>query len=342
MRVLIIKTSSMGDIIHTLPALTDAGHAIGNITFDWVVEESFAEIPKWHPLVDKVVPVALRRWRKNLLNPLTRKEWFAFYKKLRSTQYDFVIDAQGLLKSAFLVLFTKGLRCGLNWQSAREPLASFLYQRRCQGGKIKEVHAITRTRHLFSEALSYKEFPEIPDYGLNRAMFGAAQSKDPYIFFLHGTTWPTKHWPEQYWVHLAHKLAKENIKIKLTWGNPAEQERAMRIALNCSNVDVLPKMKLAEVARVLAGAQAAVAVDTGLCHLAAALDVPTVSLYGPSNPFLTGALGRSQVHLSAKFKCAPCFKEHCTFQEEVKSAVQPPCFTTVTPDRVLDALKQFL
>lgn len=345
MRVLIIKTSSMGDIVHTLPALTDAGHAFKEITFDWVVEESFAEIPRWHPLVDKVIPVALRRWRKSFLNDKTHQEWKDFYKRLRTRQYDFVIDAQGLLKSAFLMYFVKGVRCGLNWQSAREPLASFIYQRRCQAGKIKEVHAVTRARRLFSEALGYKANSGVPDYGLDRKQFiRVKQDSTPYVVFLHGTTWTTKHWPEEYWIELALKLSRENLKIKVPWGNSAEQERALRMAFNCSNVEVLPKMKLAEVASVLAGSQAAVAVDTGLGHLAAALDVPTVSLYGPTNPLLTGTVGQSQIHLSTKFKCAPCLSAKCHLRgsSEVASVVQPPCFTSVTPLSVFKALGPFL
>lgn len=342
MRVLIIKTSSMGDVIHTLPALTDAGKALPGIRFDWVVEESFAEIPHWHPLVDKVIPVALRRWRKNIFSAQTRKEWVTFYKKLRSTEYDLIIDAQGLLKSAFLVALSKGIRCGLNWQSAREPLASLFYQRKCNGGKIKEAHAIARTRRLFQEALGYKQMQLIPDYGVDRRQFmNKASPASPYVVFLHGTTWPTKHWPEEYWIKLAQKLALQNLTIKLPWGNPLEQERAQRIAFNCTSSEVLPRMKLADIARVLADAKAIVAVDTGLGHLAAALDVPTISLYGPTNPALTGALGKSQIHLSAKFKCAPCFNTQCTYREisPLKvSTIHPACFTTVTPEDVNKAL----
>lgn len=343
MRVLIIKTSSMGDVIHTLPALTDAGNAFPGIKFDWVVEEGFAEIPRWHPLVENIIPVALRRWRKNIFSKQTRAEWKKCRDTLRATQYDLIIDAQGLLKSAWLVLMAKGIRCGLNWSSAREPLASLFYQRKLPAGKIKEAHAVTRMRQLFSAALNYSLPNTIADYGIDRNKFSQEDAtKKSYVVFLHGTTWPTKHWPEEYWSALAKLINQKDIAIKLPWGNQSEFERAQRIAKNSEHADVLPKMKLIEVAKVLAGAKAIVSVDTGLGHLAAALDVPTVSLYGPTNPALTGALGRSQVHLSAKFSCAPCLGMQCTYRGNSSYEVNPPCFSTVTPQDVCDALGAFL
>lgn len=351
MRVLIIKTSSMGDVIHTLPALTDAGHALPGITFDWVVEEGFAEIPRWHPLVNKIIPVALRRWRKDLFSTKTRTEWKKCHEQLRETSYDLIIDAQGLLKSAWLVFMAKGVRSGLNWSSAREPLASLFYQRKFFAGKIKEVHAVTRMRRLFSEALGYVMPDTVADYGIDRQKFleNAASNQadqNPYVVFLHGTTWPTKHWPEEYWTQLAKQVSQKGITVKLPWGNQTEFERAQRIAKNCEHADVLPKMKLAEVARVLAGAKAIVAVDTGLGHLAAALDVPTISLYGPTNPALTGALGKSQIHLSAKFACSPCLSSECSYRDDAAldkaDKVNPACFATLSPPVVWSALQTLL
>lgn len=345
MRVLIIKTSSMGDVIHTLPALTDAGRAIPGIQFDWVVEENFAEIPRWHPLVNKIIPVALRRWRKNLFSRQTRQEWKQCAEQLRESDYDLIIDAQGLLKSAWLVFMAKGIRCGLDWSSAREPLASLFYQRKVTAGKIKEVHAVTRMRRLFSQVLGYTLPETVADYGIDRQQFikQPDQASRDYIVFLHGTTWATKHWPEAYWVELAKIANQAGFGIKLPWGNQTEQERAERIATGCEHAVVLPRMKLAEIASVLAGAKAIVAVDTGLGHLAAALDVPTVSLYGPSNALLTGALGRSQKHLSARYQCSPCLSSICLYrQDSPLYPIKPPCFTTVPPVLVWEALSTFL
>jgi heptosyltransferase-1 len=194
MRVLIIKISSLGDIIHTLPALTDAGKAISDISFDWVVEESFAEIPAWHPLVDSVIPVALRRWRKNPLRALYNKEWRKFYRQLKAKQYDMVIDAQGLIKSAILCRMARGLRVGLDKQSLTEPLARFAYQKTVTVDLQK--HAIYRMRNIFAQALQYPIASTNPDYGISITQFNNRNHSinilnkeiNNYFVFLHGTT----------------------------------------------------------------------------------------------------------------------------------------------------------
>jgi len=335
MKVLIIKTSSLGDIIHTLPALTDAARIYPNIVFDWVVEESFAEIPHWHPKIRKVIPMAWRRWRKNIFSKQTLKEAYVFWQTLREEQYDFIIDAQGLVKSAWLTLFAKGQRCGLDWHSARESLASLWYQKKCTVNFYQ--HAIIRMRSIFSKILNYP-FPEgLPEYGISRQSF-MSEPKEDYLVFLHGTTWNTKLWPEVYWIELANLLAKENLKVKLLWGNAEEKARAERIAQQGSNIEVLPRQNLEGSAKVLANAKAIVAVDTGFTHLAAALNVPTVSLYGPTNPLYTGAMGKSQICLASDLPCSPCLKRECTYLG--KSAVFPACFVSLAPLAVFRSIQK--
>lgn len=336
MRALVIKTSSMGDVIHTLPALTDAGRAIPALRFDWVVEENFAEIPRWHPLVENVIPVAIRRWRKNIFSKPTRLAWQQLRATLKTRKYDFIIDAQGLVKSAWLTRLAHGIRCGADWHSAREPLASLFYQRKYP--IQQEQHAILRVRSLFSQALNYPLSTSIPDYGIDRTRLANPQTTEKYLVFLHGTTWPTKHWPEEYWHELTKIANQQGFLVKLAWGNAEEEARAQRIAANCTQVEVLPRLNLVGIAAILAGATAIVAVDTGLGHLAAALNVPTVSLYGPTNPVLTGALGQSQLHLTAKFPCAPCLSRTCTYAASHSSPLYPPCFTTLPPRSVWDSL----
>jgi heptosyltransferase-1 len=344
MRVLIVKTSSMGDVIHTLPALTDATKAIPGITFDWVVEENFAEIPAWHPAVDRVIPMAWRRWRKSLFSMTTLSEIRAFRATLRERTYDLIIDAQGLVKSAVFSRFAKGVHCGLDWSSARESWAALFYQQTCT--VIFEQHAVVRARSLFSQALKYPLPEGVADYGIDRNRFISDAALRPYFVFLHGTTWATKHWPEPSWVELAKKASLAGFQIKLPWGSPAEHERALRIAKDCENAEVLSRLDLAGMAKVLAGAKAIVAVDTGLGHLAAALDVPTISLYGPTNPVLTGALGRSQVHMSAKFACAPCLSKVCTYRDDSSlgqpSPLYPPCFASLSSSSVWAELTMLL
>lgn len=327
MRVLLIKTSSLGDVVHTLPALTDAQRAIPGIQFDWVVEEGFAEIPAWHPAVAQVIPVAIRRWRKNLLQTLRSGEWRRFKARLRETRYDLVIDAQGLLKSAWLTRYVKAPVAGLDRDSAREPLASRFYGRRYS--VPRDQHALERTRQLFAQALGYELPSGIGDYGLNREQM-AAPGEEPYLLFLHGTTWPSKHWPEAYWRELAERMSAFGWQIRLPWGNAEEKARAERIAEGIAGASVLPRLNLGGVAKVVAGARACVAVDTGLGHLAAALDVPSISLYGPTLPGRVGAYGRSQVHLCA------------TGPNAGKGDRHTPCFDDLLPERVANELKALL
>jgi len=345
-RVLIIKTSSLGDVIHTLPALTDAAHAIPGIRFDWVVEEGFAEIPSWHPAVDQVIPVAIRRWRKNIWQTLKSGEWKAFKQRVRERKYDLVIDAQGLVKSAWLTRFVKAPVAGLDRYSAREGWASRFYDRRLSVATGQ--HAVERVRQLFAMAMAY-DLPEgIGNYGLDLDRLQLPPAA-PYVVFLHGTTWATKHWPEAYWRQLAERLGQRKLQVRLPWGNQAEKDRAERIAQGLNNCQVLPKLNLAGVARVLAAAKACVAVDTGLGHLAAALDVPTISLFGPTNPGLTGAYGRVQVHQASDFPCAPCLQKKCTYKPSADDLRRfdlkrewPLCFTRLNPEHVASRLSALL
>lgn len=344
MRVLVIKTSSMGDIIHTLPALTDAGRALPSIRFDWAVEENFAEIPRWHSRVDRVIPLALRRWRKNLFAKTTRTEWKNFLNELRAEKYDLVIDAQGLLKSAVVTRFANGTRYGFDKNSAREGLAAMFYN---QSFSVeRNQHAIHRVRNLFSQSLGYALPSDTPSYGIDRNRFYDKNNTQDYLVFLHGTTWDTKHWPEKYWIQLGNIANEKGLLVKLPWGNSIEHERAKRIAEHCPRAEVLPRLDLVKIAGVLANAKAIVAVDTGLGHLAAALDVPTVSLYGPTNPVLTGALGESQIHLTRTLTCSPCLNRECALLKSYSSLnpaspLNPPCFTDLLPTDVWKSLEIF-
>lgn len=333
MQILIVKTTSMGDVIHTLPALTDAGRHVPGVRFDWVVEKPFAEIPRLHPLVDTVIPVSIRQWRKNWWQAIKSDDFKQFRKQVKSKRYDFIVDAQGLLKSALLARMAKGKHVGLSWQSAREPLASLFYQQKIV--VAKNQHAISRVRQLFANALGYAIEEEKITYGIDRNQIVPDSVAAPYVVFLHGTTWVTKHWPEAYWETLAKQIVALGYHIKLPWGNEIEKARAERIAKVHEHVRVLPKCNLMTLASELAGAQAVVAVDTGLGHLSAALDVPTVSLYGPTDPNKIGTQGASQRHLKEAVCCdKACSAKGCA----IAKSISPACFEPLTPQKVMDAL----
>ena len=327
MKVLIVKTSSMGDVIHTLPALTDATKAIPGIRFDWVVEEGFAEIPGWHFAVDNVIPVAIRRWRKNLWKTFLSGEWRRYRAALSASEYDLVIDAQGLLKSAMLVTrYSRGVRCGYDKSSAREPLAARFYQRTFKVDK--QQHAVERTRQLFAQALGY-QLEGRGDFAIRNHFIPDQEATSDYLVFLHSTTRFDKHWPEEYWLELIKKATAEGWHIKLPWGNPEERSRAARLAQNNDAVEVLPKLNLAEVTTVLAGAAGCVSVDTGLSHMAAALDRPNVILFGSTDPGLVGGYGKDQVCLESKA------------QSESDIHAEPAVFANLTPTIVWEAVKSF-
>ncbi|CCP01198.1 lipopolysaccharide heptosyltransferase-1 [Erwinia amylovora Ea644] len=300
MQVLMIKTSSMGDVLHSLPALTDAMRAIPGIRFDWVVEEGFAQIPCWHPAVDRVLPVAIRRWRKHWFGSQTREERVEFKRELQSREYDAIIDAQGLIKSAALVTrLAKGIKHGADSRSAREPFASWWYDKRYEISK--QQHAVQRTRELFAKSLNYPLPATTGDYAIAQH-FTQELPEDArqYLVFLHATTRDNKHWPESHWRELIALMQPSGLRIKLPWGAGHEYQRALRLAEGFDFVEVLPKLTLEQVARTLAGARAVVSVDTGLSHLTAALDRPNVTLYGPTDPGLIGGYGNNQFVLRPK------------------------------------------
>jgi heptosyltransferase-1 len=345
MRVLIVKVSSLGDIIHTLPAVTDAYRAKRGLRFDWVVEEAFAEIPRWHPAVDKVIPVAFRRWRKNLYKTWRSGEFSAFKKNLQEHHYDLVIDAQGLIKSGVISRIAKGLTVGLSNRAIREPTATLFYN--VVYTVPWQQHAVERVRDLFSRTFNYVVDYKTCDYGIDQSRFGPRQSTEKYLVFFHGTTWSSKLWPEAYWRKLAALAGADGYRVKLLWGNDEELRRAQEIARGATNVDVLGQQSLTDIARLLVNSQGVVAVDTGLAHLAAALSVPVISLYASSSPELTGTYGRRQLHLQSQLACVPCLQKTCKYQGEPQTdeidgkpfTVQPACFRSNPPDLVWEKFR---
>lgn len=331
LHILVIKTSSLGDVIHTLPALTDALRAIPAVRFDWVVEEAFAEVPGWHPAVDRTIPVALRRWRRNPFKAILSGEWRRFRNAICDRHYDAVIDTQGLLKSAWLTRYSRGESWGLDRHCAREPLASRFYQQPLSIDKAQ--HAVERVRQLFAKALGYSIPPCQGQYGISVPPPASSTDSGNYLVFLHGTTRADKHWPEDYWRTLASYYSKQGTKILLPWGNKAEQQRAQRIAQGLAGVEILPRSTLSELAVIIGEARAVVSVDTGLAHLSAALDVPNITLYGPTDPGLVGTYGNNQLHLCAAAMAAV---------PTGSASVEPAIFAPLTPQVVSQALDRIL
>ena len=343
MHVLLVKLSSMGDLIHALPAISDAVKVNPELTFDWVIDEAFFEVASWHPAVRHIIKSAHRRWRKTIGKTFRNKELSKFLNELRTTQYDLVIDGQNNMKSGLVTRFAKGPRWGLDRKSAREPLASLAYQHTVH--VPKNEHAITRMRQLFSLVFDYPLPTTPPEFGIDETRLREPRIlniPDDYLFFVHNASWTSKLWPEPYWRELIEIAHQHNIHVLMPSGNQVEYERSKRL---CEGVDTaipLPKMALSEVAYLLKRARAAICVDTGLSHLAAALNTSSINIYGSTDPGLIGAKGEhsTQINLYADFPCAPCYKGNCVYKQA--SSVTPACYTKIPPIRVWNELEALL
>jgi lipopolysaccharide heptosyltransferase I len=287
--ILFVKTSSLGDVIHHMPALTEARRHLPHARYSWVVEQQFAPLVRLHPGIDEVIPVASRHWRRAPLKPATWQEIAAFSQALRARRYDVIIDTQGLLRSALITRHARGRRHGYDQRSIRERPASVFYDVR--HAVAREPHAIERNRMLTGLALGYVPEGAI-DFGLARA---ALARPGDYGVLFHGTARTEKEWPLERWIALARELASRRFPLVVPWGTPAEKDRSEAIAAAVPGVRVPERAPLDVMARTVAGAAFAIGVDTGLTHLAAALGVPLVAIFISSKPDLTGPMGSGPI-----------------------------------------------
>lgn len=309
--ILLVKLSSMGDLIQLLPALSDARAQRPELCFDWVADTAFAEIPGWHPAVDRVIVSAHRQWRERK-SAFLRHGARAWLRELRARRYDLVIDAQGSWKSAAVTALARGPGAGLDRAGIREPGAQWLYRHRYP--IPRQQHAIARWRALLAMAIGYHQPAGDPDFGLSAVSWPAppVDLERPTLTFVTNATWPTKHWPDRHWHALIERGLDRGYSVVLPWGSAAERARTERLAAHRPGVRVPPRMSLAEVAGLLAASAAVVSVDTGLAHLAAALGRPALTLYGPTDPRLIAATGPAAVPLQADTRdCIPCGRRAC-------------------------------
>jgi len=288
-KILLVKTSSLGDVVHNLPVASDIRAAVPAAEIDWVVEEALTAVPRMHPAVARVLPVAIRRWRAGLLRARVREEIGTFVHELKRKRYDAIIDTQGLLKSALVAWAARGVRHGLDFASAREPLGLF-YDRTYSVPWT--LHAVERNRLLAARALGYRASAPA-DYGIRaRSAQFAWLPGGRYAVLLHSTSSADKLWAEQNWIALGAHLIARKVRSVVPWGSAPERLRSERLAAAISGAVVPPRLELQEMADLLAGAAAVVGVDTGLTHIAGALKVPTIGIYGgPWDPAATGIYG---------------------------------------------------
>ncbi|BCH15206.1 lipopolysaccharide heptosyltransferase I [Mesorhizobium sp. L-2-11] len=289
MRVLVVKTSSMGDVIHSFPAVEDARRSRPDVSFDWCVEEAFAGIVALHPAIATIHSVAIRRWRTSPLVPGTWRQAAGLRRALRDRRYDLVIDAQGLLKSAVVAKQAAAPIAGFDRSSAREPSATLFYDRRY--AVPRDLHAIERTRRLFGLALGYE-----PDFsGLKSGIMPPAVASTfvggKTAFLLHGTSREDKKWPVGNWIETARLLVERGMTPVTTWSNDREKAVAEAIAQAVPQTVLVPKSPLAEIAAIIGRSVLTIGADTGLTHLASAFGLPTVAVFVATEPGLTGPRG---------------------------------------------------
>ncbi len=287
-RILFVKTSSLGDVIHNCPAVSDAARAIPGAEIDWMVEEAFAAIPAMHAQVRRVIPVALRRWRGVLWHPSVWSEIGSLRRALAAQAYDLVIDTQGLVKSAVLCSLASGAKHGMDRASLREPFAARFYDVR--HAVSRERHAVERNRQLAAVALGYSANGAC-DYALRSTRASPVDLRPPYAILLTMTSRTEKLWADTHWSRLGGALSARGIRCVLPWGNEGERARCESIAREIPDAVVPRHLSLEELASLMRGAHCAAGVDTGLTHLCAALGIPTIGIFCASNPALTGLYG---------------------------------------------------
>jgi heptosyltransferase-1 len=265
----------MGDVLHHMPAVTDARARFPNARLTWVVDELYAPLARLHPAVDEIVPIAVRRWRKRLFELPTWTEVREATSKVRARRYDAVIDTQGLVRTALMTKLINGTSHGYDADSIREPFAARFYENTHRVSW--DLHVIARNRTLTGLALGYAP-NGAPDYGFDLNHF-ATQTGEPYAIIFHATAKPNKEWPEQRWIAVGKALAAQGLKVLLPWGNDAERARSERMAAMIPDASVPDKRPILEVGKLIAGAQLVAGVDTGFLHIAAALGVPTVAVF---------------------------------------------------------------
>ena len=289
-RVLVVKLSSLGDVVHALPVAVDIHRAFPHWSVDWVVERSFAPLVRRCEAVSRVIEVDLRRWRHSLLASQTRLQWRAFLQDLRAQAYDAVIDVQGLTKSALVSRLARLTPQGQRYAMANatdgsgyEPPTRWVADVAIP--MTPHCHALTRGRELAAQALGYVWMRQ-PDFGLGRV-----PSQDPLaVALVHGTSRADKEWPEGHWIELGRRLQRAGLQLRLPHGNARERERCERLARALPGAQVWPALPLDALTDHLAACQGVIGVDSGLSHMAVALDLPHVQIYNFDTAWRTGPI----------------------------------------------------
>jgi heptosyltransferase-1 len=304
LNILIVRLSSLGDVVHNMPMVSDIRRHYPDANIDWVVEEGYTSLVRMNPEVRRIIPIALRRWRKRLFSAATRAEIAHFRRQLKQVAYDLIFDTQGLLKTGVVMRMARlapgGHRVGLENAtegSGYEPLSRLFHTKSIAVGL--RTHAVLRARQVAAQALGYS-VDGVADFNMHipepaSAALPAWLPDVPYAVFFHGTARADKQWPASHWVQIAGLLAERGLLVLLPWGSDDEKRSADQLASQMRNARVLPELPLMEAVLLARRAALVIGVDTGLTHIAAAFKRPTIELYCDSPRWKTEGDWSSQI-----------------------------------------------
>lgn len=282
----------MGDIIHNMPLVHDIKQHYPDAIIDWVVEESFVDLARLNPLVHRVIPVGMRRWKKALFSKETWLEFFRFKQSMKKVRYDAILDTQGLIKSAVIAKLATGESFGQNANTARESLAGHLLNHPLE--IPRNLHAISRNRLV--GALAFNYIIDIANVGydlqFNTEVAPVLSDLLPQncIMLFHSTARDAKHWPNEHWIALGQYLNTQGYSLALPWASPAEKKRAELIAQALIHATVLPKLSIVQLAQLMQQSKACIGLDTGLTHIAVALDIATLAIFTDTHIWQAGTM----------------------------------------------------
>jgi heptosyltransferase-1 len=340
MRILIIKLSSMGDVLHALPVLSDIKKHLGDDTqIDWVCEPAYAHLLQDHSFIHKAHSLPLREY-KSFLKGISSIEAKKLKQFLKNNSYDVILDLQGLLKSAWVSRWAHGKRLGYDAKSIREPLASWFYHQTISVSKNQ--HAISRMRELAAKAFGYAVPSDEPHYflGSHHKKKSTHVKTTPKLILFPFTTWESKHWPNEHWENFI-KLSHNYFNIVIAWGSEKEHQQAQSFCKLTTNCELAPELTIERMKEFLNDCDAFVGVDTGFSHLATAMDLPGIILMGPTDKTKSGPLGSKQIALDIDLPCRPCHKRQCPLTIE-PNTLRPKCLALLSPELVLKKLQQII
>ncbi|MES2189542.1 MAG: lipopolysaccharide heptosyltransferase I [Pseudomonadota bacterium] len=291
MKVLLVKLSSLGDVVHAMPVVKDILTARPDAQIDWVIEKSFAPLLSRVAGVHRVIPCEIRRWRKSPFSAVTRRDWRAFKADLQRDSYDAVIDLQGLTKSALVAWLARLSPGGKRYALANQTDGSGYEAptRWVANVAIRvepHIHAVQRSRELAARALGYS-FAAQPDFGLKLHEVPQAANT---VALVHGTSRADKEWPLDHWIEAGRRLQASGFSVVLAHGNAREQETSRQIAAGLVDAVIWPVLALDDLTDQLAQCMGVIGVDSGVSHIAVALDLAHVQIYNFDTAWRTGPL----------------------------------------------------